>query len=105
MEQAMTATGLGESVVLRVAVIGGATAIAIVALLSAGSFHSTMFDSNAAGRADASRPAANQEPAIEKASFVTSSTFESNPRFFFGSGDNSNGYYAERPEPKLDSVR
>jgi hypothetical protein len=47
-----------------------------------------------------SGPAANQEPATEKVSFVTSPTMETNPQFLFGSGDGSNGYYAERPKPK-----
>jgi hypothetical protein len=29
--------------------------------------------------------------------FVTSPTIDSHPTFFFGTGDGSNGYYAERP--------
>jgi hypothetical protein len=102
MERAMTATGLGESCVRRVVVIGGATAIVVIALLSAKPFYSAM--NNAAGSADENRPVANQEPATEKVSFVTSPTLETNPQFFFGSGDGSNGYYAERPEPKPDLV-
>lgn len=100
----MTAMGLGESAVRRVAVIGAATAIVLIALLSVKPFYSAMTDPTAASSAGASR-AVDQEPATEKASFVTSPTTEANPRFFFGTGDGSNGYYAERPEPKSDSVR
>jgi hypothetical protein len=76
----------------------------MIALLSAKPFYSTMTNPKAASSADVSRPA-NQEPATEEVSFVTSPTIETNPQFFFGSGDGSNGYYAERPEPTLALVR
>jgi hypothetical protein len=90
----MIATRLGESCVHRVVVIGGATAIVLLGLVFGKPFYS------AASSTDVSRPAANQEPATEEVSFVTSPTKETNPQFFFGSGDGSNGYYAERPKPK-----
>jgi hypothetical protein len=105
MERAMRATGLGESAVRRVVVIGGATAIVVLMLLFAKPFYSAMTNPKAASSADVSRPIANHEPATEKVSFVTSPTIETNPQFFFGSGDGSNGYYAERPEPTLVLVR
>jgi hypothetical protein len=76
----------------------------MIALLSAKPFYSAMTNPKAASSADVSRPA-NQEPATEEVSFVTSPTIETNPQFFFGSGDGSNGYYAERPEPTLALVR
>jgi hypothetical protein len=105
MERAMRATGLSESAVHLVAVIGGATAIILITLLFAKPFYSAMTNATAAGSANESRPVGNQEPAIEEVSFVVSPTMETNPKFFFGSGDGSNGYYAERPEPTPDPVR
>jgi hypothetical protein len=101
----MRATGLGESGVRRVVVIGGATAVVMIALLFAKPFYSAATNPKAASSADVSRPVANQEAATEKVSFVTSPTMETNPQFLFGSGDGSNGYYAERPEPTLALVR
>jgi len=93
-------SAIDKSCVRRVVVIGGATAIVMIGLLSAKPFYSAMTILKAAGSADVSRPVANQETAIEEVSFVTSPTIETNPKFFFGTGDGSNGYYAERPEPK-----
>jgi hypothetical protein len=90
---------LGESCVHRIVVIGGATAFAMIALLSAKPFYSIMTVPKAASSADVSQPVADQKRATEKVSFVTSPTIETNPQFLFGSGDGSNGYYAERPEP------
>ncbi len=101
----MNTMGLGESGVRRVVVIGGATAIVLIALLFAKPFYSAMANPKAASSADVSRPVANQEPATEEVSFVTSPTVETNSQFFFGSGDGSNGYYAERPEPTPALVR
>jgi putative NADH-flavin reductase len=95
----MNTMGLGESSVRRVIVIGGATALAMTALLFSQPFYSAMSNPKAASSADVSRPVANQEPVIEEVSFVPSPTLETNPKFFFGSGDGSNGYYGERPEP------
>jgi hypothetical protein len=74
-----------------------------MALLFAKPFYSVM-TAKAASSADESRPVA-KEPSIEKISFVTSPTLETNPQFLFGSGDGSNGYYAERPKPTLFLVR
>lgn len=101
----MRATRLSESAVHRVAVIGGATAIVMVALLFAKPFYSAMTDATAPSSANESRAVANQEPATEEVSFVVLPTMETNPKFFFGSGDGSNGYYAERPEPAPDRAR
>lgn len=101
----MRATRLSESAVHRVAVIGGATAIVIIALLFAKPFYLAMINATTPSSANESRPVANQVPATEEVSFVVSPTIETNPRFFFGSGDGSNGYYAERPEPTPDRVR
>ena len=55
--------------------------------------------------ADVSQGVAVQEPATETESIVASPTIETNSQFFFGSGDGSSGYYAERPELTLALVR
>ena len=71
-----------------------------IALLFAKPFYSAT-TATALTRADVSRPVAHQEPATETASIVASPTIEANSQFFFGTGDGSNGYYAEQPEPAL----
>jgi hypothetical protein len=94
----------------RAAIIGGAAAVA-TALLFAEPFSFPAADQKAATDANVSqRVATSGQAALEPATFeiVTSPVIETNPQFFFGSGDGSNGYYAERPEPaqrKLDLVR
>ncbi len=90
---------LGESCVLRVVVIGGATAIVMIALLFGKPFYSAMAHPRADSSAGVSQSVETEESATEKASFVTSPTMDTNPQFLFGCGDGSNGYYAERPEP------
>ena len=101
----MRATGLGESGFRRVVVIAGATAAVMVALLFAKPFYSATIDPKAPSSADVNQPVASQEPETETVSFVTSPTIDTNPQFFFGCGDGSNGYYAEQPEPMLVLVR
>ena len=90
----MKAMRLGESCLHRVVVIGGATAVVVIALLVAKPFYSAMTSS-----ADVGRSVASQAPAIETVLFVASPTIETNAKFFFGTGDASNGYYAERQAP------
>ena len=78
---------------------GGATAGAIgivIGLLTAELFflkatnHPTIsFNANVA------QPIPASVPAVFKV--VPSPVIETNPRFFFGTGDGSGGYYAERP--------
>ena len=68
-------------------------------------FYFAMAGSKAPVTAHVSQPVANQERATETASFVASPTIDTNSEFFFGSGDGSSGYYAERPEPPLALVR
>jgi hypothetical protein len=94
----MRATGLGESSFRRVVVIAGATAAVMIALLFAKPFYSAT-TANAPSSADVSQPVA--ESATETVSIVASPTIDTNPQFFFGCGDGSNGYYAEQPEPTL----
>jgi hypothetical protein len=75
----------------------------MIALLFAKPFYSattaTALTATALTRAGVSQPVAHQEPATETVSIVASPTIEANSQFFFGAGDGSNGYYAERPEP------
>jgi hypothetical protein len=40
---------------------------------------------------------ASPSPGAGYSKIVPSPVIETNPKFFFGSGDGSNGYYAERP--------
>jgi hypothetical protein len=100
----MTATGWAELGVRRVVVIGGAAAAVMVALLFAKPFYSATTAKGPSG-ASVSQPVKDQEPATEAVSFVTSPTIDTNSEFFFGSGDGSSGYYAERPELTLALVR
>ena len=100
----MRATGWSESCFRRVVVIGGATTAVMIALLFAKPFYSAT-TAKALSGADVSQGVAVQEPATETVSIVASPTIETNSQFFFGSGDGSSGYYAERPEPTLELVR
>ena len=94
-----------ESDVLRVSAIGGATAASMVALAFANPFYSAIADSKAPVTAHVSQPVAAPEPATEAVSFVASPVIDTNSEFFYGSGDGSSGYYAERPEPTPVLVR
>jgi hypothetical protein len=76
----------------------------MIAVLFANPFYAAMTGPGAASSADVRRPVADQEAKTETVSFVTSPTVEANPQFLFGSGDGSNGYYAERPERTLALV-
>jgi hypothetical protein len=105
MEQAMRRSGLDGLGFGRVVIIAGATAAAMTALLFAKPFYSATTEPKAATSAGLNRPVADQEPKAETVSFVASPTIDANPQFFFGCGDGSNGYYAERPEPTLVLVR
>jgi hypothetical protein len=94
-----------ESDVLRVAALSGTTAAFIVALVFANPFHPAIPALKAPDTAHVSQPVAAHEPATEAVSFVTSPAIDTNSEFFFGSGDGSNGYYAERPESTPMLVR
>jgi hypothetical protein len=94
-----------ESDVLRVAAIGGATVALMVAVLFASPFYTTIAGSKVPVGPHASQTVANQKPAVEMASIVPSPAIDTNGQFFFGSGDGSNGYYAEQSEAILGLVR
>jgi hypothetical protein len=99
----MRGTGWSESCVRRVVVIGGATAAVMIALVFSQSFYAATTATALSG-ADVSQGVAVQEPATETVSIVASPTTETNSQFFFGSGDGSSGYYAERTELTLALV-
>ncbi|HML06723.1 MAG TPA: hypothetical protein VK430_01150 [Xanthobacteraceae bacterium] len=91
-------TNRSHGVARWVAVIGG-TAVVIItgaaALLGAASF----FSANTFDHRTASVPAAASDPLAAPSVFkiVPSPVIETNSQFFFGTGDSSAGYYAERP--------
>jgi hypothetical protein len=99
----MGATGLGESGFRRVVVIAGATAAVMIALVFAKPFYPAT-TAKAPSSADVSQPVADRGPATETISIVASPTIDTDPQFFFGCGDGSNGYYAEQPELTLALV-
>ena len=101
----MRATSWGESDLRRVTVIGGFTAAVIIGLLFANPFYSAAIDTKALARAEVSQSVADRQAATEPASIVPSPVIDTNCEFFFGSGDGSNGYYAEQPEATLGLVR
>jgi hypothetical protein len=100
MERAMTMS-LGVTTVRprRVlgwaATIGGVAIAAVIGLLIAESFFYTPTEPKAGANASLTEPLPVPEPVTLK--FVPSPVIETNPKFFFGSGDGSNGYYSERP--------
>ena len=94
-----------ESDVLRVSAIGGATAAFMVALAFANPFYSATADSKAPVTAHVSQPVAAHGPGTEAVSFVASPVIDTSSEFFYGAGDGSSGYYAERPVPTLAVVR
>jgi hypothetical protein len=100
----MRTTGLSESGFARVALISGATAAVMISLLFVKPIYSAVTNPKAVTGMRASQPA-DQQLKTEPASFVGSPSIEANPQFFFGSGDGSGGYYAERPEPTPSTKR
>jgi hypothetical protein len=83
----------------RAPFVAAATAIVIVALLSLPYLPATV-DSKPADRVDSGLRTAAQTPETARITFVTSPTMDTDPKFFFGTGDGSNGYYAERPRSR-----
>jgi hypothetical protein len=86
------------------ATVGGATTAIVAGLLTAGLFFYTPTnDPKAGAQANLSEPDPAPEPVY--LDIVPSPVMETNAKFFFGTGDGSNGYYSERPDRKLDLVR
>jgi hypothetical protein len=75
--------------VRRVAAIGGVTAAAVVMLL----LGKPVFFATTAQKVLAEQAPKPQRAETETVAFVTSPVIDPDPQFFFGAGDNSNGYY------------
>jgi hypothetical protein len=103
MERAMNTLSLNAPTVQRhrvlrwAVVIGGMTGAFATGLLTAKSFSLTAEHPRATINAVVNQPAAASAPATSE--IVPSPVIESNPQFFFGTGDGSNGYWADRPRP------
>jgi hypothetical protein len=76
--------------VRRVAAIGGVTAAAVVMLLLG---KPVLFATTAPKVAVAQAATEPRRVETETVTFVTSPVIDTDPQFFFGAGDNSNGYY------------
>ena len=77
-------------------VLGGGAAIVAIGLLVAQSSSYAPTKPPAGATASGSEAFATLEPATLR--IVPSPVIETNPEFFFGSGDGSAGYYAQRPK-------
>lgn len=95
----MRSIDLSGSTFHRVVVVVAATSLVMLALFAVKSYSSGAAEIPGDGRTDVKRPIPNGAQKAEEISFVTSPTIDTNPKFFFGAGDGSNGYYAERPKP------
>jgi hypothetical protein len=81
---------MGEaSDVRRVAAIGGVTAAAVVMLV----LGKPVFFDTTAQKVPAAQATEPRRVETETVTFVTSPVIDTDPQFFFGAGDNSNGYY------------
>jgi len=79
------------------AIIGGAAATAVViGLLIAQSFFHTVTNAKPSTNFSLSQPVAAAEP-VTYYVIVPSPVIDTNEPLFVGTGDRSNGYYAERP--------
>jgi hypothetical protein len=71
----------------------------MIAVMIAKPFFSATTYPKAASSGEVSQRVTDQEPKAETVSFVASPTIDTHAQLFFGTGDGSNGYWAERPEP------
>ena len=98
MERAMTksldVTAGHQRRVLHWVFGNAASAVAIGLLVTQSSFYAP---TQASAGADASRSETFATIDAPSSSFVPSPAIETNAQFFFGNGDGSAGYYAERP--------
>jgi hypothetical protein len=95
----MRSIDLIESTFHRVGVVAAATSLVMLALLVSNSYYFRTIGTAISSRTDIIHPPPDASAKAAEISFVTSPTIETNPKFFFGAGDGSNGYYAERPRP------
>jgi hypothetical protein len=103
MERTMNMIGLNAHTVHRrhmlrwAGVIGGISVAVLTGLLTVKSFSTAAADPHAAGIVGVNQPTAVSQPTTSE--IVPSPVIESNPQFFFGTGDGGNGYYADHPRP------
>jgi hypothetical protein len=90
---------LGARALHRVIAVAMITSAVIVVLLAGRFYYSTEVERPRVGDSAINGTISDGAPKVEEVSFVVSPTMDTNPRFFFGAGDGSNGYYAERPRP------
>jgi hypothetical protein len=95
----MRSIDLIESTFHRVVVVAAATTLVMFGLLASKSYYFRAAETAIGSRINIKQAAADEAPKTEAIYFVTSPAIETNPKFFFGAGDGSNGYYAERPRP------
>ena len=86
------------------AIAGCAAAAVTVGMLTDEAFLFAAAEPEAAVHVVLSEPVATPAPAYRE--IVPSPVIDTNAQFFFGTGDGSNGYYAERPNQakKTDEV-
>jgi hypothetical protein len=89
--------------VSRLAITAGATVLAIGLLTTGSILYSTDNASAVTTPTFSNFSRAAEIPATLE--IVPSPVIDTNSEFFFGSGDGSNGYYAEQPEPTVGLVR
>jgi hypothetical protein len=97
----MKAMSWAESDIHRVIVVAAATTLVMAAVVFAKPFYSAETGSNPSSRAGVGQ---SVPPPAQEVSFVTSPTMDTDPKFFFGTGDGSNGYYAEAPKSEPDTI-
>jgi hypothetical protein len=77
------------------AIAGCAAAAVAIGLLSDEALLYAAAEPEASAHVTLSQPVTTPEPAYRE--IVPSPVIDTNAQFFFGTGDGSNGYYAERP--------
>jgi hypothetical protein len=95
----MRSIDLFESTFHRVGVVAAATSLVMLALFASNFYYFRAAETAISSRIDVKQAAPDAGAKTEEISFVTSPTIDTNPKLFFGAGDGSNGYYAERPRP------
>lgn len=75
--------------------IAGLVTGVVIGVLTPKSFFATATDPKASVNFSLSQPVTAPGPATFE--IVPAPVIDTNPQFFFGAGDGSNGYYSERP--------
>jgi hypothetical protein len=92
----MMGTSLRDSAFRRIALVAGATSAVMIVLLLARPFYSGPGGAIGSAGVEVITQRAH-DTKFETVSIAASPTLDVSPQFFFGAGDGSNGYYAERP--------